>query len=806
MQQAHRRFQSSLSWTFVCLAALLSACSSNNDIVEDGNPGDEDLRPPGQLLDAQGSGAPLQVDLPGRMSVLVQVLTDDNQPVSGLTADNFRLFEDGSLVSPSESQQRLLARPRVFRSYSHLLLDLSGSVAQTPAGLQNELEAAHRFVDEVTTSEENFVAISWFFGSPDIAPALRSDLTELGFTNQAALLHEAIDNVGLVQVTSTSTNLYGAFIQGLDALDAARLESEDTGIEFTSLALVTFTDGSDQAGLVPRTAALARLNDGPLSYSALTIGLGSEIDEETLNLLGPSGFSFAGDESSLAATFAAVGGEVRNLANSFYLVGYVSPKVDGSGTHVLTVEAFANGGSAMRDYPFDAAFFSGGGGFLNVIDLDREAARTAASAAAQVADGRLLISGATDIDGSGDRSLLWIARRDTDGGPDPDFGPGIAGQIEIESIGPFDTLAPAGLIAQEDGSGWALVAVSDFLGSSDQRAAIVAFGSTGSVQDAVLLDQITAEPEVPMDLVRSTDGKLLVLSRVGTAPGTRTLLRRLDSTSLAPDPAFAGGGAVLLAADSMERREEPRALTQDADGRLVLVGGSYNAAASLADMAITCLMPNGALDTSFGTDGRTFHRTAFDASSNAFAADVSVDEAGRIVVAGAIQSDPVVGSGVLTAAWWQLDSAGEPSLTFTGNASNPYLGTGLVSLGGALTGSPGVLFGAQSSATTLQLRPGGSLLSAGTRTNARGDQDLCYWSLSAAGVFRQNFNATGFLIEDGTGGQGSSESVSAMWIHPSGRVFALGTTLSASSPATRRRATLWEDREADRVFAPFGTN
>ena len=591
-----------------------------------------------------------------------------------------------------------------------------------------------------------------------------------------------------------------AYIQGLDALDDAREDSEAAGIEFTSLSLVTFTDGSDQAGLVSREAAIERLQSGPFSYSAQTIGLGTEIDEETLELLGPSGFSFAGDESALAATFAAVGAEVRDLANSFYLVGYVSPKVDGSGSHILTVEAFASGGTASRNYPFDADFFSGGGGFLDVTDLDLPGADASSGVSAQVPDGRLLFAGSIDSQGNGVQASTWLARFDAEGILDPSFAN--QGRLDIESIGPFDHLEPAGLVAQEGGSGWLLLTARDFDQGSDQRAALLHFGSDGKVINAIALDPVTPEAEQARDLARSAGGNLLLLSQVGIDPISRTLVRQLDPTSLSPDPAFGAGGAVLLAADASVGQERPVALALDAMGRIFLVGGAFSTAQEGRDMAVTALLPTGAIDVSFGEGGRVFQQQAFGSSLVATAHALSIDQAGRIVVAGEVFG-PQASS---TAAWWRMDANGSPDLTFTGNASNPFLGSGLVVLGGDLVSSPSVLFGASSSALALSLLPDGSILSAGQRGNARGDQDLCYWSLSVAGVFRQAFNATGFLIEDGTGGQGSDESLQALRIHPSGRIFALGSTRLPQDPEADRRAILWQDREPDRIFAPLEAN
>ncbi|HPF13899.1 MAG TPA: hypothetical protein PLJ12_06500, partial [Planctomycetota bacterium] len=80
--------------------------SNNNNGGGGGGSGSTATYQPGAIVDAGGGANPLRVDLPGRLSVLVQVTDTAGNPVAGLTNENFALYEDSQLVSRTESQQQ----------------------------------------------------------------------------------------------------------------------------------------------------------------------------------------------------------------------------------------------------------------------------------------------------------------------------------------------------------------------------------------------------------------------------------------------------------------------------------------------------------------------------------------------------------------------------------------------------------------------------------------------------------------------------------------------------------------------------
>ncbi|MEZ6018559.1 MAG: hypothetical protein R3F17_00205 [Planctomycetota bacterium] len=737
-------------------ALTLAACHRHSVVGGGGtNPGTTPTGDPAEILDADGNANALRVDLPGRMRVLVKVVDNAGGPVADLTIDNFTLYEDGQLVSPTESQQQLLPRPRVFRSYSHLLLDLSGSVASTPAGKAAEIAAARRFIEEVTLQEENYVAISWFFGGVNIEPALLDDLSELGFTNDREALIEAVENVDLIQVTSTSTNLYGAIIQGCDELDLAGFDDETSNVEFKSLTLVTFTDGTDQAGVHTQAEAVARLTNGTNSYTAQAIGVGTEIDPATLAAIGPNGWLLADNLDSLDTVFQQVGTNVRNLANSFYLVGYISPKVHSTVQRTLTVEAHNNGHSATRDYPFVPQYFSGGSGFLEVREpaaADGIAAWTDIEALA--GDASLMLGRATNL--SDASQALVLRRLNSAQGFDSGFAQS-TGEARFEAIDGRDFLTPLRVISHSSGKIFVLAAGRDHALDADPAVHVLRLTAAGVLEDTWTVPALVTEAEYARDLVEGRDGSLYLLSAIGDAPFARTVLRRFAPDTFVLDDTFDQDGVRMISVDPNQHYDDARALLADNDGGVYVTGSAFNGASGASDLFVAHVTAAGLLDENFGTQGVAFNRGNFANTGAGAGYALRMDSQGRLVVAGEMVPLPGHFNPVQTfprAAFWRFLPDGSADTSFIGNASNPSFQTRAVHMGSSLTANSNVLFGQPSRATAVRILPDDSLLAIGWRENARGDYDVCSWRLLANGLFDLGYNFTGFLIEDGSVAQG----------------------------------------------------
>lgn len=750
--------------------------------------------------DIQPLDAAPRVDLPGRVSVFFRVVSPSGKGVADLTESDFQLLEDGNTVSMSESQQRLLSKPQVFSSYSLLLLDRSGSIAQSPTGEQEEIDAATAYIDLVTSqSPQSFIALAWFDGEAHIRPVLLDDFSELGFSNDRARLLEAIQNLHDQAPSSTSTNLYGAIVAGLAELDEVDLRADAAGIEFRALALVTFTDGTDQAGTTPLQSAIARVREvdpktAQRRYSVFSIGLGNEIDESVLRQLGPEGSAFATSFAELTPQFEVVAQGVRDVANSFYFLSYCSPKQNGSGDHVLTVRAVRDGDVAEEDYEFSADYFSGGCGFVDVIDALMPGESQTIGDLTQDATGRVLVCGGRVDAGSSPESTLFVARFSADGVLDRTFG--IDGVTTLGGAFGLTSVQANALAVDVDGT----LVVGGAAGTGDlpfgrPSVALWRLGTDGQVLSERLLPLHGADGDWLADLAIDSQRRIVACGRAGVA-SPRTAVWRFGS-DLALDTSFHAPDGYLLHRNQGSPADSAEALVLLPGDAAVIVGSGRSAALSAADAKMLKVTAAGELDPTFGTDGLVMN-DAFQAAQPGRALCVARDGAGRIVVGGFLYG----GGAPKRPALWRLTAAGRPDTTFLGSPFSHTFATGLATLPQALLADPDVNFSQSTVIRGLTIHSDDSILAVGRRTNAEGNDDVTTWRFDRAGMLAAAYNGTGFLIEDGSSGDDSSESGDAVRILRDGRILAAGSSTHDGTS----RAILWLDSEVSRVFGPWGQN
>lgn len=113
-----------------------------------------------QLVDAT-------VQKPSNVAVYFTVDTSAGDPVPGLTAEQFHIYEDEKLVSPFESKQTILNPEVAARHYTLLLVDMSASV--TASG---QLPALQQAVNEFTSRVEKLqeTAVYAFDGRAELVP------------------------------------------------------------------------------------------------------------------------------------------------------------------------------------------------------------------------------------------------------------------------------------------------------------------------------------------------------------------------------------------------------------------------------------------------------------------------------------------------------------------------------------------------------------------------------------------------------------------------------------------------------------
>jgi hypothetical protein len=288
------------------------------------------------------------------VSVFFTVDTCEGAPVTDLQNGDIELFEDGQRLSALESQQRLLKSPATFRAYTAIVLDTTGSIIRGDV-LPAVQEAATELARQLTAAgPEHYVGVFTFDG--------RAKLTMVqAFTNTTLELEQAIASIANKQCDTTAdctapdardcvvgsgtglciddtTNLYGAFVEGLATLDTALAGA--TGVPYKIGSLVVFTDGGDLAGLVNRDTAVSRAANSP--HFVYAVGLGQDADRAFLAVAAKSGNSIAPGSGDLVNAFTATGDKIKQGTGRYYLLEYCSPKR--SGRHEVRIVATTNDG------------------------------------------------------------------------------------------------------------------------------------------------------------------------------------------------------------------------------------------------------------------------------------------------------------------------------------------------------------------------------------------------------------------------------------------------------------------------------
>lgn len=259
---------------------------------------------------------------PSNVAIYFKVQTSSGDPVGGLTADRFRIYEDDQLVSEYESKQTIVNPEVAAVHYTLLLVDMSGSVSGS-GSVAELVQAAGTFTDRVEKASK--VGIYAFDGSQDLYPIVP-------FTDQPVNAKAGVASLSMFKPKDPSTNLNGAVVKALDTLDAA-LARASQPLRFGTL--VVFTDGTDRANRVSEYAMLQRVRETP--FEVFAIGLGAEIKEWLLDDIGKNGTAMAADKSAIVKAFDEIGSKVEGRTRSFYLLSYCSPAR--AGRHDLRIQA-----------------------------------------------------------------------------------------------------------------------------------------------------------------------------------------------------------------------------------------------------------------------------------------------------------------------------------------------------------------------------------------------------------------------------------------------------------------------------------
>ena len=277
---------------------------------------------------------------PSNVAMYFTVDDGGGEPIPGLEADDFNIYEDGQLVSVAESQQTIVNPEVAAEHYTLLLVDMSGSVSESDQVPLIEA-AAQEFTSALEAHQR--VAVYAFDGSEDI-----HRITP--FTRSAGAANAGVGRISNFNARDPSTNLHGAVVAAIEELNTA-LERSTTPLRFGTV--VVFTDGTDRAARVSPNEMRDAVDAS--AYDFFAIGVGDEIDEGVLGDVGREGYVMVDDRSAINAAFQEIGERIIGMTQRFYLLSYCSPAR--AGEHRVTVEGVVEGNRGQVHYEFDAEGF-----------------------------------------------------------------------------------------------------------------------------------------------------------------------------------------------------------------------------------------------------------------------------------------------------------------------------------------------------------------------------------------------------------------------------------------------------------------
>lgn len=267
----------------------------------------------------------------------------NGEPVGGLQASDFEIYEDERLVSKYESKQ-VIQNPEVAAvMYTLLLLDMSGSV--TESGQSDALvDAAEVFTERVGKTQR--VGVYAFDGSEKIHPIV-------AFTEQEGAVQGGLEGLRTYKPKDPSTNLNGAVVQGLRTLRRA-LDRDRRPLKFGTL--VVFSDGTDRAARVTREELQKELALPEYeNFEIYGIGVGAELEDGELGTIGRDGWELAEEPTKVKEAFEKMAARIEAHTKRFYLLSYCTPSRRGE--HTVRIVANALHGRGALEYKFTADGF-----------------------------------------------------------------------------------------------------------------------------------------------------------------------------------------------------------------------------------------------------------------------------------------------------------------------------------------------------------------------------------------------------------------------------------------------------------------
>ncbi len=282
----------------------------------------------------------------GHYSMIFQAKTVNGDfPVSSLTKDEFyTMYENG--VHIDESKVRISQDTKNVSNQILLLLDFSGSIVDdcsdpnattSSSNLCYQIvKSSEQFVDKIIAKNQT-IAIWYFnsqqkimplYGTPtDDSSVLKTALNNLYSSSWREKNLEGFESTNLYGAVENATEVVCQWFQDCEIGKATVISNNKQNYDFATI--VTFTDGRHNVNSDSVSSILPTLDLYKRNYY-YTIGLGKEVDDDVLKLIGKDGYFKASQTDKLDEEFDKLGEQLSSFSNSFYRLDYCPAQQGGT--------------------------------------------------------------------------------------------------------------------------------------------------------------------------------------------------------------------------------------------------------------------------------------------------------------------------------------------------------------------------------------------------------------------------------------------------------------------------------------------
>lgn len=350
----------------------------------DGLTGDDANDPGDEDVDDGDDGAGIEFDFdcikidraeepllvpPAGLRVNFRVRDCNGDPVPVLSPENLRVINDekGEEFGAGKEGGGIsdLGVPTSYGLYSVIALDMSDSIFKRGA-VDHVIDGALTYLDKiaVTPSAETKHEVAVIaFGRPDAFEVVQS------FTLDHTSAREAIEALRTSE-SRGSTDLYGAYLEGLQMVGERSMNEE-----LSERFFVMLTDGTHESGNEEFLRNNALTMKAATSANIYVIGIEGNYDAEKLAELTTTNENFVHVDDALALqnAFSRVATRVDAAARSNYVVGVCSPIALGEKSSLtIQVQMDGSGGSEPTDtvtLAYDVAPLNGDVASCNPYDI-----------------------------------------------------------------------------------------------------------------------------------------------------------------------------------------------------------------------------------------------------------------------------------------------------------------------------------------------------------------------------------------------------------------------------------------------------